>query len=221
MSLIDGQDARHAIVSGAVVLKKLVPRLRTGQARHRVRRPPWPGSRILVQPPPVQTKAGLGYHPEMPDDNLAHRRSLLTTALVGALLPKDVPEGHMLRAWLDSWSGLGYVAEEMHEVGYDVRLSRSVFEWSADFCRSDLSQLAHRFRVESGRQALEGRAAGRPRDAAPRGPQAMKAPRRKPDPTALSCRSRRPARPAPARTRPSSSRSAPWPAGPRRPPATG
>ncbi len=78
--------------------------------------------------------------------NPAAERALLTTALVGALLPKDVPEGHIVRAWLDSWSGLGHVAEEMHEVGYDVRLFRSVFEWTAEFCRSDLSQLAYRFR---------------------------------------------------------------------------
>jgi hypothetical protein len=95
----------------------------------------------------VQTVAGLGYHPEMPDNDLAQRRSLLTTALVGALLPKDVPEGHMVRAWLDSWAGLGHVADEMHGIGYDVRLNRSVFQWSADFCRSDLSQLAYRFRT--------------------------------------------------------------------------
>jgi hypothetical protein len=38
---------------------------------------------------------------------------LLTTALVGALLPPDVPEGHMLRGWLDSWSGVGHVLDAM------------------------------------------------------------------------------------------------------------
>jgi hypothetical protein len=83
----------------------------------------------------------------MPPDDTAHRRNLLTTALVGALPPKDVLEGHMVRAWLDSWAGLGHVAETMHDIGYDVRLSRSVFEWSADFCRSDLSPLAYRFKT--------------------------------------------------------------------------
>jgi len=41
----------------------------------------------------------------MPDDNIAQRCDLLTTALVGALLPNDVPEGHMIRAWLNSWAG--------------------------------------------------------------------------------------------------------------------
>jgi hypothetical protein len=41
----------------------------------------------------------------MPDDT-ASRRHLLATALVGALLPADVPEGRMMRAWLDSWAGV-------------------------------------------------------------------------------------------------------------------
>jgi hypothetical protein len=80
----------------------------------------------------------------MPDD-IVRRRNLLATALVGALLPKEVPEGHIVRAWLDSWSGIGHVAETMHEVGYDVRLSRSVFCWTADFCRSEVSQLPMRY----------------------------------------------------------------------------
>ena len=65
-------------------------------------------------------------------------------SLVGALLPKDVPEGHTVRGWLDSWSGVGTSSRSCDDVGYDVRLSRSVFEWSADFCRCDLSQLPPR-----------------------------------------------------------------------------
>ena len=78
----------------------------------------------------------------MPDDtNIAQRRNLLTTALVGALLPKDVPEGHMVRAWLDSWAGVGHVADEMHEVGYNVRLTRGVFGWRPEFCRDEHTQL--------------------------------------------------------------------------------
>jgi hypothetical protein len=44
---------------------------------------------------------------------IADRPYLLTAALVGALLPPDVPEGHMLRAWLDTWSGVGHVLEAM------------------------------------------------------------------------------------------------------------
>jgi hypothetical protein len=50
----------------------------------------------------------------MPDDIVRHRNLLAT-----ALLPRDVPEGHVVRAWLDSWSGLGHVIEGMHEVGYE------------------------------------------------------------------------------------------------------
>jgi hypothetical protein len=41
------------------------------------------------------------------DADPVHRRSLLTTALVGALLLAEVPEARMLRGWLDSWSGVG------------------------------------------------------------------------------------------------------------------
>jgi hypothetical protein len=37
--------------------------------------------------------------------------ALSLTALVGALLPADVPEGHTIRAWLDSWAGVGHVVE--------------------------------------------------------------------------------------------------------------
>jgi hypothetical protein len=47
----------------------------------------------------VREDQTLGYHPGMPDDTPLHC-SLLTTALVGALLPADVPEGRMMRAWL-------------------------------------------------------------------------------------------------------------------------
>lgn len=50
----------------------------------------------------------------------------------------------MVRSWLDSWSGIGHVIEAMHDGGYDVRLSRSVFAWTADFARSEVSQLPRR-----------------------------------------------------------------------------
>jgi hypothetical protein len=76
----------------------------------------------------------------MPDD-LARRRSLLTIALVGALLPKDVPEGRMVRAWLDSWSDVGHIVEAMHTVGYDVRLMQTPFCWWAEFCRTQVNPL--------------------------------------------------------------------------------
>jgi hypothetical protein len=66
-------------------------------------------------------------------------RSLLTTALVGALLPQDVPEGRMMRAWLDSWAGIGHVVDAMHAEGYNLRLMRSPF-W-AEFCRNEVNPL--------------------------------------------------------------------------------
>jgi hypothetical protein len=62
--------------------------------------------------------------------------TLLTTALVGALLPPDVPEGDMLRGWLDSWSGgVGHVLDAMTAAGHHVELRQSVFGWRAEFHR--------------------------------------------------------------------------------------
>jgi hypothetical protein len=60
---------------------------------------------------------------------------LLTTALVGALLPPDVPEGHMLRGWLDSWLGVGHVLDAMTVAGRQVELRQSIFGWRAEFHR--------------------------------------------------------------------------------------
>src|SRR5262249_9058848 len=96
----------------------------------------------------------------MPHDT-ARRRSLLTTALVDALLPKDVPEGHMVRAWLDSWAGIGPVAAEMPEVGYNRRRMRTVFGWGGDFCRAEQPQLIRRFEAAEDRQAPGGPSSGR------------------------------------------------------------
>ena len=75
----------------------------------------------------------------------AHRRDLLATTLVGALLPNEVHEGHVVRAWLDSWSGIGHVVEEMHEIGYNVRLDRSPFVWWAEFRRDQIGPLPQWF----------------------------------------------------------------------------
>jgi len=36
---------------------------------------------------------------------------IVQQAGVGALLPKGVPEGRMVRSWLDSWSGVGHVVD--------------------------------------------------------------------------------------------------------------
>jgi len=59
----------------------------------------------------------------MPDE-LSRRRSLLTVALVSALLPDAVPETRMLRAWLDTWTGIGHVAVGMDRQGYDLQLTK-------------------------------------------------------------------------------------------------
>jgi hypothetical protein len=72
---------------------------------------------------------------------LSRHCSLLTTALVGALLPKEVPEGQTIRAWLDSWAGVGHVVDAMHAEGYNVRLLRSPFVWRAEFCRDEVNPL--------------------------------------------------------------------------------
>ena len=59
----------------------------------------------------------LGYHPVMPET----APNLLMTALVRTLVLKElVPEGQMVRAWLDSWSGIGHVVDAMHAIGYNV-----------------------------------------------------------------------------------------------------
>jgi ABC-type uncharacterized transport system substrate-binding protein len=53
----------------------------------------------------------------------------------GALLPPDVREGHMLRGWLDSWSGVARVLDAMTAAGHHVELRQSVFGWRAEFYR--------------------------------------------------------------------------------------
>ena len=60
--------------------------------------------------------------------------NLLTTALVGALLPKDVPEGRMVRSWLDTWAGIGHAAVGMARQGCDLALTTYAGEhWRATF----------------------------------------------------------------------------------------
>ena len=73
------------------------------------------------------------------------RNSLLTTALVGALLPADVPEGRMIRSWLDSWAGVGHVVEAMRAEGYNARLTQSPFVWWAEFCRDEVNPVPRWF----------------------------------------------------------------------------
>ncbi len=73
----------------------------------------------------------------MPGD-LGREHPLLTTVLVGALLPPDVPEGHVLRGWLDTWSGVGHVLDAMTAAGYHAELRQSVFGWRAEFHREGM-----------------------------------------------------------------------------------
>jgi hypothetical protein len=74
----------------------------------------------------------------VPDD-LSRRRSLLTVALVGALLPDPVPEVRMLRAWLDTWTGIGHVAVGMDRQGYDLQLTKYADRgWRATFYTSGM-----------------------------------------------------------------------------------
>src|SRR5262249_52907064 len=69
----------------------------------------------------------------MPDD-LARRRSLLMTALVAAQLPDTIPEARMLRAWLDTWKGIGDITVGMARQDYDLQLTRYGGEgWRATF----------------------------------------------------------------------------------------
>ena len=99
----------------------------------------------------------------MPDDP-SRRRSLLTVALVGALLPDTVPEARMLRSWLDTWTGIGHIAVGMDRQGYEPpahevrrpRLAsdvRHVGDGARPHCQ-------HRLRV--GADALAGGATGGP-----------------------------------------------------------
>jgi hypothetical protein len=41
----------------------------------------------------------------------------------------------MLRAWLDTWSGVGHILDAMTAAGHHVELRQSVFGWRAEFHR--------------------------------------------------------------------------------------
>ena len=64
----------------------------------------------------------------------SRRRSLLATALVVASLRPDVPERRILRAWLDTWQGIGHVTVGMDRQGYDLQLTKYANRgWRASF----------------------------------------------------------------------------------------
>src|SRR5262245_54747237 len=49
-------------------------------------------------------------------------------------MPATVPEGHILRAWLDSWAGIGHVTTGRARQGHDLQLTRYGNDgWRATF----------------------------------------------------------------------------------------
>ena len=65
---------------------------------------------------------------------LVRRRALLTAALGFTRVPPDAPELRLLRAWLDSWRGIGALAVGMGRQGYDLQLTRYADQgWRANF----------------------------------------------------------------------------------------
>jgi hypothetical protein len=76
-------------------------------------------------------------------DDLARRRSLLTTALVVASLRPDVPERRILRARLDTWQGIGHVTVGMDRQGYDLQFTKYADRgWRATFYTSGMEHAA-------------------------------------------------------------------------------
>ena len=63
--------------------------------------------------------------PESRAQPAERRRNLVLTVVA---LVEDVPERWMSRAWR-AWSAAGHVVETMHDLGYDVRLTRTPFCW--------------------------------------------------------------------------------------------
>ena len=61
----------------------------------------------------------------MPDSG-DQRRSLLVAALgfAGCSMPSYDRALHALRAWLDTWAGIGHVAVGMHRQGFDLQLTQ-------------------------------------------------------------------------------------------------
>jgi hypothetical protein len=75
----------------------------------------------------------------------SRRRSLLATALVLASLRPDVPERRILRAWLDTWQGIGHVTVGMDRQGYDLQLTKYAKRgWRASFYVSGIEQALYR-----------------------------------------------------------------------------
>ena len=62
----------------------------------------------------------------------------------------------MVRAWLDSWAGLGHVVEAMQALDYDLRPEHTPFRWWAQFWRTQVAPLPAVVRAEPRLRALKG-----------------------------------------------------------------
>ena len=67
------------------------------------------------------------------------RRALLRAALGFPQLRQQPPEVAPLRRWLDSWAGIGAIAEGMHRQGFDISLTQYAERgWRATFYMSGM-----------------------------------------------------------------------------------
>ena len=58
----------------------------------------------------------------------------LRAALAAVLVPAQAPELALVRQWLDSWRGVGQVAEGMHRARWDLQLTEyGDGRWRATF----------------------------------------------------------------------------------------
>jgi hypothetical protein len=55
---------------------------------------------------------------------LSRRRALLRAALGFLQIQHEPPQVASLRRWLDSWAGIGAIAEGMYRQGFDVSLTQ-------------------------------------------------------------------------------------------------
>jgi hypothetical protein len=62
------------------------------------------------------------------------RARRLRAALAAVLVRADAPELRLVRAWLDSWSGIGLIIAGMTHQGWDVQLTAyAARDWRANF----------------------------------------------------------------------------------------
>jgi hypothetical protein len=74
---------------------------------------------------------------------LTERRAVLEAALGFALLEPRTPELELLHGWLDTWRGIGDIAEGMAWQDYDLQLTRyDGRAWRATFYTSGMEHSA-------------------------------------------------------------------------------